>query len=217
MNTVYFISGLGADSRSFGFLDLSFCNAKFVQWIKPHLHDTLGSYAERLFEQINDEAATIVGLSFGGMLATEIAKKHPHTKVIIIASSKTRAEIPSYLRFWRHVPVYKLHSDKLKSYSGKIVLSILGAKGAEQKKVQQEILKDSDPAFVRWAVHAIVNWNNTIVPKNVIHIHGTADKLLRYKYVKADYAIKNGEHVMIMDHAKEVSELLKQIITISSL
>ena len=50
-------------------------------------------------------------------------------------------------------------------------------------------------------------------PKNVIHIHGTADRLLPYRYVKADYIINNGEHVMIMDKGEEVSELLKKLIT----
>jgi pimeloyl-ACP methyl ester carboxylesterase len=213
MKKVYFIPGLGADSRSFGFLDLSFCDGQFVKWIKPHPKEKLSSYAERLFECINDEEATIVGLSFGGMLATEIAKGHPQTKVIIIASSKTHLEIPNYLRFWRHFPIYKLHSNRIKNSAGGFVLSILGAKGVEQKKLQLDIMKDSNPAFTRWAMDAIVNWNNTVVPKNIVHIHGSADKLLPHRYVKADYTIKDGEHVMIMDRAQEVSQLLKQLIT----
>lgn len=213
MRKVYFISGLGADSRSFGFLDLSFCDPEFIEWIKPSQGETLASYAEKLFLSINDEKAVIVGVSFGGMLATEIAKKHPGTKVIIIASSKTCFEIPFYLRFWRYFPIYKLHSEKTKNYGGELVLNILGAKGIEQRKVQQHILKDSDPLFIRWAIHAILHWNNTIAPNNVFHIHGTADKLLPYKLVKADFAVSRGEHVLILDKAEEVSELLRKLIT----
>jgi len=213
MKKVYFISGLGADKRSFQFLDLSFCDPQFVDWMIPKFGDTLASYAEKLFSSINDEDATIVGVSFGGMLATEIAKKHPGTKVIIISSCKTHLEIPGYLRFWRYLPVYKLHSQKTKNPAGQIVLSLLGTRGKEQRKVQQEILKDSDPLFIRWALHAIVNWKNTIVPENVIHVHGTGDKLLPYRYVKVNHTIEKGEHVMIMDHAKELSELLKKLLT----
>jgi pimeloyl-ACP methyl ester carboxylesterase len=213
MRKVYFISGLGADSRSFGFLDLSFCEPHFVKWVQPSIHETLASYAEKLFAFINDEEAAIVGLSFGGMLATEIAKKHPGTKVIIIASTKTHLEIPFYLRFWRHFPLYRLHSPTTKKYSGQFVLSVLGTKGIQQRQVQQQILNDSDPAFTRWAIHAILHWHNKDIPGNVIHIHGTADRLLPFKYVKADHVIQNGEHVMIMDKAEEVSELLKKLIT----
>jgi pimeloyl-ACP methyl ester carboxylesterase len=214
MKKVYFIAGLGADSRAFSFLDLSFCEPHFIDWITPARSETVASYAEKVFSYIKDEEAIIVGLSFGGMLATEIAKRHPHTKVIIISSSKTHLEIPNYLRFWRHFPIYKLHSNRIKNGAGSFVLSILGAKGIEQKKLQLQIMKDSDPVFTRWAMDAIVNWKNTEVPENIIHIHGTADKLLPYRYVKADYSIKDGEHVMVMDRGQELSQLLKQIISL---
>jgi pimeloyl-ACP methyl ester carboxylesterase len=212
LKKVYFIAGLGADSRSFGFLDLSFCNPQFVHWLPPRAKETLTSYAERIFSSINNETATIVGVSFGGMIATEIAKKHPGTKVIIISSCKTYLEIPRYLRFWRHLPVYKYHSNKIKAFGGQFVLNILGAKGIEQKKLQQEILKSSDPLFIRWAVHAILTWNNIVIPQNVIHIHGSHDQLLPYRYVKADHTIDKGRHVMIMDNAGELSDLLKKLI-----
>lgn len=213
MKKVYFIAGLGADSRAFSFLDLSFCEPQFIEWVTPGVKETLASYAEKLFTCIKDEEAIIVGLSFGGMLATEIAKRYPRTKVIIISSSKTHLEIPNYLRFWRHFPIYKLHSKKIKNTAGGFVLSILGAKGVEQKKLQLQIMRDSDPGFTRWAMDAIVNWRNTIVPKNITHIHGTADKLLPYRYVKADYAIEGGEHVLVMDRPQEVCQLLKQIMS----
>ncbi len=97
--------------------------------------------------------------------------------------------------------------------SSRFVLRILGAKGIEQKRVQHEILLSSNPAFTRWAMDAIVKWNNIVVPKNVVHIHGTADRLLPYRYVKADFAVAGGEHVMIMDKAPEVSALLKTLCT----
>jgi pimeloyl-ACP methyl ester carboxylesterase len=212
MKKVYFIAGLGADKRAFTFLDLSFCEPVFIDWIDPHPNETLAAYAERLFAtSIHNEEAIIVGLSFGGMLATEMAKQHPSTKVIIISSAKTYKEIPGYLRMWKRFPVYKyLPSGKMKS-SGRLILKILGAKGTEQRKLQHEIIQSSNPAFTKWAMHAIVTWNNLIVPPNVIHIHGSADRLLPYKYVKSHHTIENGEHVLVMDKAAEVSALLKKL------
>ncbi len=209
---VYFIPGLGADKRVFKFLDLSFCNPVFIDWAIPAKNESLPSYSERLFKIINDDEATIVGLSFGGMLATEIAIHHPRTKVILVSSAKTYKELPFYLRMWRHLPIYKLHSQKNKNVMGRFALKILGSKGEEQQKLQLKILADSDPSFTRWATGAILNWRNTVVPKNVIHIHGTADKLLPYKFVKADYTVQGGEHVMLMDMPVEVSAILKKII-----
>lgn len=210
---VYFISGLGADSRSFSFLDLSFCEPCFIEWVSPLPRDTLASYAARLFEKIQDEEATIVGLSFGGMLATEMAKAHPATRVIIISSAKTYFEIPHYLRFWRHFPIYKLHSHKIKNAAFPFILKIIGTKGKQQTVLQKQILHDSQPSFTRWAMNAIVNWTNTLVPTNITHIHGTADKLLPFRYVKADIVIPNGEHVLLMDEHEQVSDILKKLIT----
>ena len=209
---VFFISGLGADSRAFNFLNLSFCQPIFIEWPKHSKIDTLESYAQKIFKSINDEEAIIVGLSFGGMLATEIAKKHPKTKVILISSCKTYKEIPRYLRFWRYIPLYKLHSNRLKKISGLIPSAVLGVKGIEQKKIQRQILFDSDPAFTRWAIGAILHWKNTTVPQNLTHIHGTADNLLPYKYVQPHHTIHGGAHIMIMDKAREISDLLRKII-----
>ena len=212
MKTVYFISGLGADRRAFNFLQLSFCHPIFIDWPPHSTSDTLPSYAEKIFDIINDEHAIVVGLSFGGMLATEIAKKHPQTRVILISSCKTYKEIPGYLRMWRYLPLYKLYRHRLKKIASMLPSKILGVEGVEQKKIQMQILRDSNPPFTRWAIGAILHWRNTIIPSNVFHIHGTKDNLLPYKYVTADYTVQGGAHIMVMDKAAELSEILKQRI-----
>ena len=212
MKKVYFISGLGADKRAFGFLNLSFCNPHFITWPVAERTDTLQSYSEKVFQKIHDENGIIIGLSFGGMLATEIAKRHPGTKVIIISSCKTFHEIPGYLRFWRYLPIYKLYSNRFKKLSAFLPSKVLGVKGDEQKNVQRQILSDSNPSFTRWAIDAILKWKNDEVPKNLTHIHGTDDNLLPYKYVKPNYTIVGGTHLMIMDRGKELSELLQKLI-----
>jgi pimeloyl-ACP methyl ester carboxylesterase len=74
VNKVYFISGLCADKRAFSFLNLSFCEPVFINWIQPLKNESLSAYALRLKEQIRDDNPIIVGVSFGGMLATEMAK-----------------------------------------------------------------------------------------------------------------------------------------------
>lgn len=212
MQNVYFISGLGANEKAFSFLDLSFCNPIFIQWIKPQKKESLEQYALRLSAQIKDSNATVVGLSFGGMLATEIAKQNPQFKVIIISSNKTAKEFPRILKIGKYFPVYQWLPNKAMKKSSSISAWILGAKGYEQKLVQKQIVKETDPEFTKWAIRAIMHWQNEIVPENLLHIHGTADKLLPYRLVKADYTITAGEHLMIMDKANEVSLLLKQLI-----
>lgn len=146
------------------------------------------------------------------MLATEIAKADPAAKVIILSSTKTGSEFPGYLRVGKYLPLYKWSPA---SVAKKLVLqasAILGGSTPEEKKLLHQIIRESDMDFVRWAIGAILQWENNIVPSNLVHIHGTADKLLPFRYVKADYRIEGGSHVMTLDKHQELSHLLQQLI-----
>jgi pimeloyl-ACP methyl ester carboxylesterase len=210
MKKVYFISGLGADKRAFSFMDLSFCEPVFVEWIPPLKNETLPAYALRLRQQIDEEHPVIVGVSFGGMLATEMAKMDDHLQAIIIASNKSSKEFPAYLRIGKYLPVYKwLPGRLLKTGSFNW---IIGAKGDERKQLIRSIIADSNPAFLKWAVGAILHWKETKVPTNVKHIHGTADRLLPFRYVKADIVIEGGTHLMTINNSGEVSAVLSKLL-----
>lgn len=212
MNKIYFISGLGADKRVFSFLDLSFCEPVFIDWITPEMNESLESYALRLRKYIPGPNPCIVGISFGGMLVTEMAKADTSVKAIIIASNKTADEFPPYLRTGSYFPIYKWTSASLAKNFMLRSIWILGGKNKEAKDLLQQIIMDSDIEFVRWAIGAILQWKNKEVPVNLVHLHGTADKLLPYRYVKADYTIEGGTHVMTLDKHDEVSGLLKKLI-----
>lgn len=212
MKKVYFISGLGADKRIFSFLDLSFCKPIFIDWIQPEINEPLESYANRLKECITEPSPVIVGISFGGMLATEIAKANPQSKVIIISSNKVAAELPLYFKMGKYLSVYRWIPAR---FAKSLMLRstwILGGKNAEQKEILHNIIRDSETRFVKWAISAILNWENKEIPANLTHIHGTADKLLPYKYIKADFAVDGGTHVMTLDNPKEVSVFLKKLL-----
>ncbi|RYY57129.1 MAG: alpha/beta hydrolase [Chitinophagaceae bacterium] len=212
MDKVYFISGLGADKRVFAYLDLSFCEPVHIDWIDAEQDESLAHYAMRLRELIPEKNPVIVGLSFGGMLATEMAKKDPGVKSIIISSNKLASEFPRHLKVFRHFPFHKvIPGSALKRYQ-KAYTSIFGVKNPEQRKLIYQIVADSDMKFVKWAVTAILKWDNAIVPENIVHIHGTGDRLLPYKRTKAQYIIQGGSHVMTLDKADEISVILRQLI-----
>lgn len=177
-------------------------------------NESLQHYALRLAELIDEPSPTIIGVSLGGMMATEIAKANPLAKAIIISSNKTYKEFPGYLRnVIRYMPLYKFTTRFTLCLLLKPIFWILGAKGKQQRQLLKRIVLESNQPFNRWAIEAIGKWRNVIVPANVIHIHGRADKLLPYKKVKADFTIEGGAHVMVMDKWQEISNLLKKLIT----
>ena len=172
----------------------------------------LESYAARMKEQIPEPDAFVVGLSFGGMLASAMAAAHPQLKVIVIASNKCAGEFPAYLRIGKYLPLYNWVPNAFYKQRGNLKHWLFGARSPEAKKVFAAIQQDSDPAFVRWAIGAILKWGNPAVPKGIVHIHGQKDHLLPCRYVKADHIIKNGTHILPLDFPQEVSLLLKKIV-----
>ncbi len=213
MQTIYFISGLGADEKVFQYLDLSFSNPVFIKWIPPLPNETLGNYAARLKEQfIHDANPFIIGLSLGGMIAVEIAKSIPSAKVIIVSSAKTKGEIPSYWKVLQYIPVYKILSPRLIKRSSAIQQYFLGAHSNLCKQYLKKAMKNADIKFYKWAIEAIITWQNKTVSSNIIHLHGKKDKLLPYRLVKPDIPVAGGGHLMIIENAGEISVLLKGLL-----
>lgn len=212
MRKVYFIAGLGANKRAFEFLELGWCQPVFLDWITPLKGESLADYALRLRQDIKEDHPVIVGVSFGGMLTTEMAKADPLVKAIIISSNKTAAEFPGYLRMWKHLPVYRWVSPRIIKMTGHLTKSLIGPSGKLQKQTFNKILSETDPEFTAWAIDAILHWQNTEVPPNLTHIHGSADRLLPMFYTKPHHVVNKGKHIMIMDKAGEISVLLKKLI-----
>ncbi|MBG9377086.1 alpha/beta hydrolase [Panacibacter sp. DH6] len=210
---VYFISGLGADKTVFQLLKLHNAEPVFIDWITPLKNESLPDYALRLksFYKIPDNAF-IAGLSFGGMLTTEIAKAFPSVKGILLSSAKTSKEIPFYYRTGKYFSLYKWTSPKMQRWFMLRIKSWFDLKTPAFIKVYEELIANSDTAFNNWAVSALLNWSNKIVPGNVVHVHGTIDKILPYKYVTSNYTIRKGGHLMVLEQAAEVSAIMNDII-----
>lgn len=96
---LYLIGGLGADERVFRYLDIK-NETQVIKWINPKSKEELKHYANRLLEQINqNEDFGLLGVSFGGIVAIELAKLAHPQKLILISSVET---IPNYQkRIWR--------------------------------------------------------------------------------------------------------------------
>ncbi|MDH4294838.1 MAG: hypothetical protein OEV74_01060 [Cyclobacteriaceae bacterium] len=92
MKDLFLLSGLGADSRVFDFLDLSNYNIHFIEWIDPHENEPIEAYARRLKVNIKKENPILLGISFGGMMAIEIGKQIRAEKIIIIIISQNQAK-----------------------------------------------------------------------------------------------------------------------------
>ncbi len=209
---IYCISGLGADHRIFKKLSIKNAELIHIPWLKYDKNESVSHYAEKLSAKIPGDNPIILGLSFGGMLAVEIAKHRTTEKIFLVSSSKTANELPPLKGFLKFIIQSNLLPAGLFTIPNRFIFKRFGADNKEKRELLAEILKDTNGGFVKWALRALLSWNNTTYPGNVTHIHGTADKILLSELVHPDYWIKNGTHLMVYDRADEVSNIISNSI-----
>lgn len=209
---LYIFSGLGADERVFQLLDFSGFSTTFIKWIAPKDKETIENYATRLLEQITTTKPILIGLSFGGLIAVEVAKQIDTEKVILIASAKTKNEIPFYYRFAGRLGLHKLLPTRLLKNSNFITNWFFGTSSTFDKQLLKQILIDTDPIFLKWALDKVTRWTNQTQTNNTFHIHGTSDRILPLSYVKCNSTIINGGHLMTLNKAEELNKIIRQEI-----
>jgi len=207
---LYIFSGLGADERAFQRLDFSDYSTTFIKWIVPQEKETIEHYSTRLLDQITTTRPTLIGLSFGGLIAVEVAKQIDTEKVILIASAKTKKEIPFYYRFAGQLGLHKLLPTRLLKNSNIITDWFFGTSSTYDKQILKQILIDTDPTFLKWAIDKVARWTNQTQTKNVFHIHGARDRILPFLFVNCNLSIKNGGHLMTLNKADELNNILRQ-------
>jgi len=207
---IFGISGLGADKRVFKYLTLEH-ELIPVEWIKPKTKEPIIEYSKRLIKEYkigNEENFGIIGVSFGGLIATEISKLTKPKFTILISSVETRTELSGIIKLAGKSKIIELIPEKLLN-PPKVIAHFMF--GTEKKELLNSILADTDLNFTKWAIRELMNWKNQLRLKNLIKIGGTKDKLLPPKGENT-ILIEKGEHFMIVDKAIEISEIINEKI-----
>jgi len=209
---IYCISGLGADERAFDRLNISGYSLHHLKWIPPLGNENLSSYANRMLGQIKESNPIILGLSFGGMIAIEMAKHIRVEKLILISTVKTYLEIPKWMRIAGTLRLHKILPIKANRLTQRADDRRMGIETIDEKMFVDQYRKNVDRKYVHWAVDQIITWENTWVPSNVFHIHGEYDRMFPLRNIQANYVVKNGTHIMILNKADEISACIEQIL-----
>jgi len=213
--TIYFISGLGADRRAFRKLVFpESYKLVYLDWIPAQANESLSAYADRLASAIDTSTPFyLIGLSFGGMIVAEIAKKLKPLHSFIISSTPTFRELPWYYRLAGKLRIEKAVPASLIKNSNTFGLKFLGAKTEDELALLKQLIVDSDPYFIKWALTCIVNWDNVERASNITHIHGSGDKILPMRFTsKPDVVIKGAGHFMVYANAEEIMGIILPIV-----
>ncbi len=212
MKTIYCISGLGADEKAFAKLEVKGYELKFIHWLLPLPKESLSAYATRMRSAIHEENPMLMGLSFGGMVCTEIAKQVPVKKIILISSVKSSDELPLWMKTVATLKLHKIIPLRSTKLTEPFQNRFLGVTSDEDKAVAANYRRGVNINYINWAVNQALNWKNNWQHPDICHIHGDNDKMFPIKNIRATFTIKNGGHFMIMNKAKEVSSYINAVL-----
>lgn len=211
---VYFIPGLAADRRVFRYIQLPAQHeAVYLDWIRPQPKESLADYAARLSVQVDDrEPFGVIGLSLGGMIASEIIRIHPKGKLILVASIPVPEHLPGYYRWMQKARLQKIVPvSAIKS--GVFLRRFFTTESPADKAMLREMIRDADPYFIRWSLDAVLQWHGASLSQPYVHIHGTRDIVLPHRYTQPTHIIPGGSHLMIFDRAAEINAVIAEVLS----
>ncbi len=211
---IYLIPGQGADGRLFKNIQIDGYETAIVEYLLPEKGETMAEYARRISAQIDSTRPySFVGVSLGGMIAVEMTKYMNPEECIIIASAKSKEDIPKRYQFFRkYFPLYRILSGRFFKLSTRLAQPLFEPLTKENQALFRDMLKRKDPKFMKRIVRCIVEWENETYREDIIHIHGAHDHTLPVKSANPTIILTEGTHMMTLSMGEEIAELLNEYI-----
>ena len=152
------------------------------------------------------------GVSFGGMVAYEVARHLNPDAVVQIASCHTRHGLrPVYRAGSCLMPLIPLQVWFLAKLLASPTVVLIGQFRPADRTAAVAMFREMDSSFMHWAVAAILGWHPTPLKDiPVFQIHGRRDLLIPARRVEADIVIPRGGHMINMTHAEEVNAFIRK-------
>lgn len=209
-----FLPGLGADSRLFAHQQKAFKNSVAPPWLIPSRGESLASYARGWAKKLKlKPGCFLAGVSFGGMVAQEMARWVRPQAVILISSCRSSANIPFYLKMAGSLLTWPRFSKGLCRIFPEMSGRFLGARTPQQRDLLIRMFMETPNDFAKWTVNVIRRWGGCEpAGARIYHIHGEKDHLIPLRSVKPDQVIPGGGHLINLTHPGEVNKFIQECL-----
>ncbi len=213
---LYLLPGLGLNRQIFSRLDLNGYDIEYLDWIVPEKKESIQSYALRIAAPIKASSAPaiLIGHSFGGIVAQEIADLMPIQKVILLCSIKSPAENPLRFKVLAPLGLDRYFTKELTLRTFPYWAKSFGYPDQASQQLFEKAVADQDNRYLQWALRQISRWkgsSNTLL--SITHFHGDQDKTFPIRLIKDPVQIvKGGGHLMLFNQPERLSRLIKQAI-----
>lgn len=222
---LYLWSGLGADERAFSKIVWpNNLEPIVLPWQVPEKEMGFEAYCAQYKSQLDTKTPFYLGgLSMGGMVAAQISQWVPLKGLLLFSSVAAPQELPPWFAWFHQLKITSIVPPALLK-NASLAKRIFAGEKADNKRIIADMVRDAPSDFLSWSIKAIPNWQiNTskgtttenlteTIPHSPIklHIHGEKDRILPMKYTHPTHIIPRAGHMMILENAQEVSEILHQ-------
>ena len=214
MKKQYFISGLGADKTAFQNLEDFGTTKIMIDWISNRPNESLYDYAARIIEKYGITSDDILaGLSFGGLVAQQIADILKPDYVILISSFRTKDDLKIQFSSGLKLKLHKLMPEMKSEFIGTIVANYLNSGTNQSKSALKAMLSSTDMKLMKWSLEKIYEQNNPLaIDVKKYSLIGSIDRVVKPWKIESTYIVEGGSHFMVYDKAEEISDIIRGIV-----
>lgn len=186
-------------------------------WPKPLRAETLSEYAERFAAILAPIGPCVLGgMSFGGMLAQEMARFLKPQGLILIATVRGPDELPLYAKAghsmrglipWLPVGLLQQLTWFLECPGVRSIFPL--------RRILARQFRDADRDLFRWSLDQIVRWPDApVVTCPIWHIHGDRDRVLPASRTSPNRIVPGGGHVLTLTHPSAVNDFIAECLAL---
>lgn len=208
-----FFPGMGADERLFEPQRAWGLKLEVPAMPIPERGDTLSRYARRLVDTLSlDSDCIIGGVSFGGMLACEVAAVCNPRCTLLVASCRGRRAIRR--SYWPAEWVSRLLPDRVlrrRCIASSRLLAKMEDLTHEQYRLVRDMSVDVPVLYLRRVGRMVLYWRRpSPLACPVYHIHGASDRIIPLRKVRPDEVISDGGHLINLTHPEQVNRFIER-------
>ena len=183
----------------------------------------------KFIEELKLEGVILLGHSFGGNIAIEVAKKCNKIKALALLASPIAEKPMSQHMFLPHQAIPLFFKTELTSSKAHELSKSIFAEGAEIPEFISKIIINTDPLTRAYVLAPIKtgNYDDQLITLKQLSIplavfHGANDQLANFDYLQKTiipgqwqnkvHIIENGGHMFFYENATDFNSLLERFI-----
>jgi pimeloyl-ACP methyl ester carboxylesterase len=185
------------------------------EWVDPYDGESLADYARRMAAGVDWPPRCVLGgVSFGGMVAAELAPVIRPDGLVLVASTLSPRDIPSILRFGAMLGK-ALPDGTVRAAGGysRPFLNIFQDFSEEEHAMFADMLARTSVTRFRRTIRMILRWpgvNGSPCPR--LWVHGARDLVIPVRKVNPDVVIPDAGHLINWTHAEQVNQHIRRFV-----